>query len=174
MVALQHIFLYTGLWGTKVLGGYMGRNKIALIGGGNIGGSLAHLCGLRTLADVVIIDRSGTVAQGKSLDIMQSSAIECYDIDLSGSSDYKNIEGSNVVIITAGVPRQPGMSRDDLLSVNAEVIKTVAQNVKQYCPNAFVIMVTNPLDAMVYAFQKESGLPHKGMSLGKTRPRLSG
>lgn len=144
----------------KTRGVIMGRNKIALIGGGNIGGVLAHLCGLRALADVVIIDRNGTTAEGKSLDIMQSSAIEGYDINLSGSSDYKNIAESDVVIVTAGVPRQPGMSRDDLLGVNAEVIKTVAQNVKQFCPNAFVIIVTNPLDAMVYVFQKESGLPH--------------
>jgi malate dehydrogenase len=138
----------------------MKRHKIALIGGGNIGGVLAHLCGLRALADVVIIDRKDGTAAGKALDLSQSSAIESYDTVFSGSSDYKSIEGSDVVIVTAGVPRQPGMSRDDLLSVNAEVIKTVAQSVKQYCPNAFVIIVTNPLDAMVYVFQKESGLSH--------------
>jgi malate dehydrogenase len=135
------------------------RKKIALIGGGNIGGTLAHLCGLRELGDVVILDRGGTIAAGKALDIEQSSAIESYDARMTGTSDYPAIAGSDVVIITAGIPRQPGMSRDDLLSTNAEVMKTVAQGVKQYCPKAFVIVVTNPLDAMVYVFQKESGLP---------------
>lgn len=138
------------------------RNKIALIGGGNIGGTLAHLCGLKELGDVVILDRGGTVAAGKALDIEQSSTVEGYDADLYGTSDYKDIEGADVVIITAGVPRQPGMSRDDLLSVNLEVMKTVGAGVKEHCPDAFVIVVTNPLDAMVYAFQKYSGLPpHK-------------
>lgn len=138
----------------------MRRAKIALIGGGNIGGTLAHLCGLRDLGDVVILDRGGSVAQGKALDIEQSSAIECYDCSLTGTSEYKDIEGADVVIVTAGVPRQPGMSRDDLLSVNLDVMKIVGQGVKEHCPNAFVIIVTNPLDAMVYAFQKASGLPH--------------
>lgn len=136
------------------------RKKIALIGGGNIGGTLAHLAGLKGLGDVVILDRSEGVAAGKSLDIEQSSTLEHYDVSLSGAKDYKGIAGADVVIVTAGVPRQPGMSRDDLLSVNADVIKVVAQGVKEYCPNAFVIIVTNPLDAMVYVFQKESGLPH--------------
>lgn len=135
------------------------RNKIALIGGGNIGGTLAHLCGLKNLGDVVILDRGGGVASGKALDIEQSSTVEGYDCHMSGTNDYKDIEGADVVIVTAGVPRQPGMSRDDLLSVNVEVIKTVAQGVKQYAPKAFCIIVTNPLDAMVYTFQKESGLP---------------
>jgi malate dehydrogenase len=135
------------------------RAKIGLVGGGNIGGTIAHLCGLKNLGDVVILDRGGSVAQGKSLDIEQSSAIECYDANLSGTADYHDLAGSDVVIVTAGVPRTPGMSRDDLLSVNLEVIKTVAQGVKENCPDAFVIIVTNPLDAMVYAFQKESGLP---------------
>jgi malate dehydrogenase len=138
------------------------RNKIALIGGGNIGGTLAHLCGLKELGDVVILDRGGGVASGKALDIEQSSTVEGYDAALSGTSDYKDIKGADVVIITAGVPRQPGMSRDDLLSVNLEVMKSVAEGVKAHAPNAFVIVVTNPLDAMVYAFQKYSGLPaHK-------------
>lgn len=135
------------------------RNKIALIGGGNIGGTLAHLCGLKELGDVVILDRGGGVASGKALDIEQSSTVEGYDAALSGTSDYKDIKGADVVIITAGVPRQPGMSRDDLLSVNLEVMKSVAEGVKAHAPNAFVIVVTNPLDAMVYAFQKYSGLP---------------
>lgn len=138
------------------------RKKIALIGGGNIGGTLAHLCGLRELGDVVILDRGSGIASGKALDIEQSAAIEQYDSFMSGTSSYENIAGADVVIITAGVPRQPGMSRDDLLSVNVDVIKVVAQGVRDHCPNAFVIVVTNPLDAMVYSFQKESGLPaHK-------------
>ena len=135
------------------------RNKIALIGGGNIGGTLAHLAGLRDLGNVVILDRGSGVAAGKALDLEQSSTIENFDSGMSGTSDYKDLEGSDVVIITAGVPRKPGMSRDDLLSVNNEVMETAGKGVKQYCPNAFVIIVTNPLDAMVYAFQKASGLP---------------
>lgn len=135
------------------------RNKIALIGGGNIGGTLAHLCGLKDIGDVIIMDRGGTVAAGKALDIEQSSTIEAYDSRYTGTSEYKDIAGADVVIITAGVPRQPGMSRDDLLNVNLEVMKTVGEGVKEHCPNAFVIVVTNPLDAMVYAFQKYSGLP---------------
>jgi malate dehydrogenase len=135
------------------------RHRIALIGGGNIGGTLAHLCGLRNFGEVIVLDRGGGVASGKALDIEQSSTVEGYDCKMYGTNDYKDIEGADVVIITAGIPRQPGMSRDDLLSVNVEVIRTVAQGVKQYAPNAFCIIVTNPLDAMVYAFQKESGLP---------------
>lgn len=136
------------------------KAKIALIGGGNIGGTLAHLCGIKNLGDVIILDRGGGVAKGKALDIEQSTTIEGYDANYSGTSDYKDIEGADVVIITAGVPRTPGMSRDDLLATNTEVINAVAAGVKQYCPKAFVIVVTNPLDAMVYAFQKASGLPH--------------
>jgi malate dehydrogenase len=135
------------------------RAKITLIGGGNIGGTLAHLCGIKNLGDVVIIDRGGTVAAGKALDIEQSSSMEGYDSKLWGTADYSMAKGSDVVIITAGVPRQPGMSRDDLLSVNADVMRQVAKGVKENCPKAFVIVVTNPLDAMVYIFQKESGLP---------------
>jgi malate dehydrogenase len=138
------------------------RNKIALIGGGNIGGTLAHLCSIRQLGDVVIVDRTTDFAKGKSLDIEQSSPVDASDIHLLGTSDYKDIKGADVVIITAGVPRQPGMSRDDLLSVNVEVMKVAAKGVEENCPDAFVIVVTNPLDAMVYSFQKESGLPaHK-------------
>lgn len=135
------------------------RNKIALIGGGNIGGTLAHLCGVKGFGDVVILDRGGEVASGKALDIAQSAAVEGYDAKFSGTADYKDIAGSDVVIVTAGVPRQPGMSRDDLLSVNLEVMKTVGEGIKKHCPDAFVIVVTNPLDAMVYALQKYSGLP---------------
>lgn len=136
------------------------RNKIALIGGGNIGGTLAHLCGLKHLGDIVVLDRNAEFASGKSLDISQSSPVEAFDANITGTADYKDLEGSDVVIITAGVPRQPGMSRDDLIGVNAEVIRTAAHGVRDNCPDAFVIIVTNPLDAMVYAFQKESGLPH--------------
>ena len=135
------------------------RNKIALIGGGNIGGTIAHLCGLKELGDIIILDRGGEVASGKALDIEQSAPVEAYDANYKGTADYKDIEGADVVIITAGIPRQPGMSRDDLLSVNMEVMKTVADGIKKYCPEAFVIVVTNPLDAMVYAFQQYSGLP---------------
>lgn len=138
------------------------RHKIGLIGGGNIGGTLAHLAGVKGLGDVVILDRTATFAQGKALDIEQSSAVEAYDSNIIGTSDYKDLKGCEVVIITAGVARKPGMSRDDLLNVNNEVMKTCAAGIKQYCPDAFVIVVTNPLDAMVYAFQKASGLPaHK-------------
>lgn len=136
-----------------------GRKKIALIGGGNIGGTLAHLCGINELGDVVLLDRGGTVAAGKALDISQSSAVECYDAGFSGTSDYKDIAGSDVVIVTAGVPRQPGMSRDDLLKVNLEVMQQVGEGLKKYAKDAFVIVVTNPLDVMVYALQKYSGLP---------------
>lgn len=135
------------------------RNKIALIGGGNIGGTLAHLCGIKELADVVIIDRGGGVAAGKALDIEQSSAIEGYDINFTGSADYSSIKGCDVAIVTAGVPRQPGMSRDDLLTTNLNVMKAVAEGISTNCPDAFVIVVTNPLDAMVYALKEFSGLP---------------
>jgi malate dehydrogenase len=143
------------------------RRKIALVGGGNIGGTLAHLFGLRRMGDVVILDRGGGVAAGKALDLSQSSALEGYDVKFSGTADYHDINGSDVVIVTAGVPRQPGMSRDDLLAVNLEVMKTVGEGIKQNCPDAFVIVVTNPMDAMVYALQKHSGLPaHKVVGMG--------
>lgn len=140
------------------MGKMVKRHKIGLVGGGNIGGTLAHLCGLRSMGDVIILDRGGGVAAGKSLDIEQSSTLEGYDCKLTGTSDYKDLKGCDVVIVTAGVPRQPGMSRDDLLAVNSEVMKTVGEGIKQNCPDAFVIVVTNPLDAMVYALQKHSGL----------------
>lgn len=136
------------------------RNKIALIGSGNIGGTLAHLIGIKGLGDVIMIDHTSGVAAGKSLDISQAAAITKNEGTFQGSSDYKNIEGADLIIITAGVPRKPGMSRDDLLNVNADVIKEVADQVKTHAPEAFVIVITNPLDAMVYAFQKRSGLPH--------------
>jgi malate dehydrogenase len=140
----------------------MARNKIALIGAGNIGGTLAHLIGLKELGDVVLFDVFGGVAAGKALDIMQSGPVDGFDSHMAGGSDYSAIAGSDVVIITAGFPRQPGMSRDDLVAKNAGVIAQVAEGVKTHCPNAFVIVITNPLDAMVWVFQQKSGLPaHK-------------
>ena len=135
------------------------RTKIALIGGGNIGGTLAHLAAVKNLGDVVLFDISDGRARGKTLDIAQGATIEGSDCKLKGTNDYKDIEGSDVVIITAGIPRKPGMSRDDLVSTNASVMKEVAHGIKKYAPNAFVIVITNPLDAMVYVVQKESGLP---------------
>lgn len=134
------------------------RTKIALIGGGKIGVTLAHLISLRELADIVMFDLSEGPSQGKTLDISQAGAITGSDIIAKGTNNYKDIEGSDAIIVTAGVPRSPGMSRDDLINVNTTVIKTVASNIKQYAPNAFVIVITNPLDAMVYVMLKESGL----------------
>lgn len=137
------------------------RNKISVIGGGNIGGTLAHLAALKGMGDVVILDRTSDYAKGKALDLEHTLPVEGMDSNITGTADYKDIEGSDVIIITAGIPRQPGMSRDDLLSTNAEVMKSVGEYVKKHASNAFVIIVTNPLDAMVYAFQKFSGMPHK-------------
>jgi malate dehydrogenase len=140
----------------------MARNKIALIGAGNIGGTLAHLIGLKDLGDVVMFDVFGGVAAGKALDLMQSSPVDGFDSAMSGGSDYAAIAGSDVVIVTAGFPRMPGMSRDDLLTKNAGVIATVAEGIKTHCPDAFVIVITNPLDVMVWVMQQKSGLPaHK-------------
>ena len=133
--------------------------KIALIGGGNIGGTLAHIASREALGDVVLFDLSGGKAKGKALDIAQSATIDNSDCSIIGTDDYKDITGADVVIVTAGIARKPGMSRDDLVAINTEVIKTVAQGIKQYAPKAFVIVITNPLDAMVYVMQKESGLP---------------
>ncbi len=135
------------------------RKKIALIGAGMIGGTLAHLAETKQLGDVVLFDISEGLPQGKALDIAQSSSVDGSDVHLKGTNDYKDIEGSDVVIVTAGVPRKPGMSRDDLVNVNTGIIKTVAENIKKYAPDAFVIVITNPLDAMVYVMQKVSGLP---------------
>lgn len=137
----------------------MARNKIALVGAGNIGGTLAHLAGLRELGDVVLFDVFGGVAAGKALDLMQSGPVDHFDIDFSGSSDYAAIAGADVVIVTAGFPRKPGMSRDDLLAKNAEVMGQVGEGIRKYCPDAFVICITNPLDVMVWALQQKSGLP---------------
>src|SRR5579884_2472450 len=136
------------------------RKKIALVGAGMIGGTLAHLAELKHLGDVVLFDIAEGLPQGKALDISQSSTIDSNDIRLKGTNDYKDIEGADVVIVTAGVPRKPGMSRDDLVNINTGIVKTVAENIKKYCPKAFVIVITNPLDAMVWVMQKVSGLPH--------------
>jgi malate dehydrogenase len=133
------------------------RSKIALIGAGNIGGTLAHLLALKQLGDVVLFDKIEGVPQGKALDILQAMAIEGSDCSVIGTNDYKDIEGSDVVIVTAGVPRKPGMSRDDLLSINADIIKSVATGIKEHAPNAFVIVITNPLDAMVQVMLKATG-----------------
>lgn len=135
------------------------RNKISLIGAGNIGGTLAHLAGLKNLGDVVVLDINDGVAKGKALDIEQSSVVEDFDANLIGTKDYADIANSDVIIVTAGIARKPGMSRDDLLNTNTAIIKSVAQNIKEYSPNAFVIVITNPLDVMVYVMQKVSGLP---------------
>jgi malate dehydrogenase len=137
----------------------MARKKIALIGAGNIGGTLAHLIGLKDLGDVALFDVFGGVAAGKALDLMQSGPIEGFDARMTGGSDYQAIEGADVVIVTAGFPRQPGMSRDDLIGKNAGVIAEVAGGIKRYCPEAFVIVITNPLDAMVWVMREKSGLP---------------
>ncbi|MFN3347864.1 malate dehydrogenase [Pseudorhodoplanes sp.] len=143
----------------------MARPKIALIGSGQIGGTLAHLIGLRELGDVVMFDIAEGVPQGKSLDIAQSSPIDGFDAKLSGANSYDAIEGASVCIVTAGVPRKPGMSRDDLLGINLKVMEQVGTGIKKYAPNAFVICITNPLDAMVWALQKFSGMP-KNMVVG--------
>ncbi len=137
----------------------MARNKIALVGAGNIGGTLALLAGLKQLGDIVLFDIVEGVPQGKALDIAQSGPIEGFDAKLLGANDYRPIKGADVVIVTAGVPRKPGMSRDDLLEINSNVVKSVADGIKRHCPKAFVICITNPLDAMVWVLQQASGLP---------------
>ncbi|WP_160121423.1 malate dehydrogenase [Rhodovarius lipocyclicus] len=137
----------------------MARKKIALVGAGNIGGTLAHLIGLKELGDVVMFDVFPGVASGKALDIMQSGPVDGFDSHMVGTGDYSAIAGADVVIVTAGFPRMPGMSRDDLVSKNAGVIAQVAEGIKNNCPDAFVIVITNPLDAMVWVMQQKSGLP---------------
>jgi malate dehydrogenase len=139
----------------------MARNKIALIGAGHIGGTLALLVGLKELGDVVLFDIIDGVPQGKSLDIAQASPVEGFDAAISGSTDYSAIAGADVVIVTAGVPRKPGMSRDDLISVNAKVVRSVGEAIKSHCHGAFVITITNPLDVMVWVMREASGLPHE-------------
>jgi malate dehydrogenase len=137
----------------------MARKKIALIGAGMIGGTLAHLIGLKELGDVVLFDIIEGVPGGKSLDIWQAGAVEGFDAKYKPANAYADIEGADVIIITAGVPRKPGMSRDDLLSINIKVMDQAGAGIKKYAPNAFVIVITNPLDAMVWALQKACGLP---------------
>ena len=137
----------------------MARNKIALIGAGQIGGTLALLAGLKELGDVVLFDIADGVPQGKALDLAEAAPVEGFDAKLSGASSYEAIAGSDVIIVTAGVPRKPGMSRDDLLGINLKVMEAVGAGIKQHAPDAFVICITNPLDAMVWALQKASGLP---------------
>jgi malate dehydrogenase len=137
----------------------MARKKIALIGAGQIGGTLALLVGLKELGDVVMFDIVDGVPQGKSLDIAEAAPVEGFDAHVAGSNDYSAIKGADVVIVTAGVPRKPGMSRDDLIGINAKVVKSVGEAIKTHCPNAFVITITNPLDVMVWVMREASGLP---------------
>jgi len=137
----------------------MARKKIALVGGGMIGGTLAHLCALKGLGDVVLFDVIEGLPQGKALDLLEAGPIEGYDVHLRGTNDYADVRGADVCIVTAGVPRKPGMSRDDLLGINAKIVGTVADNIKAYAPAAFVIVLTNPLDAMVTLMKERTGLP---------------
>src|SRR6202008_1171639 len=143
----------------------MARQRIALIGAGQIGGTLAHLVGLKELGDVVLFDIAEGIPQGKALDLIQSSPIEGFDARFSGTNSYEAIQGADVCIVTAGVPRKPGMSRDDLLGINLKVMGQVGAGIRKYCPESFVICITNPLDAMVWALQKACGLP-KNMVVG--------
>ena len=135
------------------------RKKITLVGAGQIGGTLAHLIALKELGDVVLFDVAEGVAKGKALDIAQSSPVNGFNINLSGTNDYEDTKNSDVIIITAGIPRKPGMTRDDLLGINLKIIKQVAEGIKKTSPNAFVICITNPLDVIVMALEKYSGLP---------------
>src|SRR5882762_755116 len=138
----------------------MPRNRIALIGGGQIGGTLAHLIGLKELGDAVLFDIVEGLPQGKTLDIAQSGPVEGFDAKFKGTNSYADIAGADVVIVTAGVPRKPGMSRDDLLGINLKVMGAVGDGIRNYAPKAFVICITNPLDAMVWALRQFCGLPH--------------
>src|SRR6185295_13656815 len=140
-------------------GSSMARKKIALVGAGQIGGTLALLAGLKDLGDVVLFDVVEGVPQGKSLDIAQAAPVEGFDATYVGTNTYDALKGADVVIVTAGIPRKPGMSRDDLIATNAKVIDTVGKNIKEQCPEAFVIVITNPLDVMVFVMQEASGLP---------------
>jgi malate dehydrogenase len=137
----------------------MARNRIALIGGGQIGGTLAHLAGIKELGEVILFDIVDGIPQGKSLDLSQAAPVEGFDAKFKGVNEYAEIKDADVVIVTAGVPRKPGMSRDDLLEINLKVMEQVGAGLRKYAPDAFVICVTNPLDAMVWALQKTSGLP---------------
>ena len=138
----------------------MARKKIALVGAGNIGGTLAHLAALKGLGDIVLFDVAEGIPQGKALDLSQCGPVEGFDASITGSNDYADIAGADVVIVTAGVARKPGMSRDDLIGINLKVMKAVGEGIRDNCPDAFVICITNPLDAMVWALREFSGLPH--------------
>ncbi|MEO8547441.1 MAG: malate dehydrogenase [Sphingomicrobium sp.] len=138
----------------------MARRKIALIGAGMIGGTLAHLAAMRELGDIVLFDIAEGIPEGKALDIAQAGPVDDFDAKLKGSSDYADIAGADVCIVTAGIARKPGMSRDDLLGINLKVMKAVGEGIKTHAPNSFVICITNPLDAMVWALREFSGLPH--------------
>jgi malate dehydrogenase len=138
----------------------MARPKIALIGGGQIGGVLAQLAALRELGDIVLFDIVEGLPQGKTLDIAEAAPVDGFDVSLKGTNDYKDIEGSDVVIVTAGLPRKPGMSRDDLIEVNSKIMTQVSEGIKQYAPNSFVIVISNPLDAMVTLCQRITGFPY--------------
>ncbi|MCH8095673.1 MAG: malate dehydrogenase [Proteobacteria bacterium] len=137
----------------------MARKKIALVGAGNIGGTLAHLAGLKELGDIVLFDVVDGLPQGKALDLAQSSPVEDFDARIAGANHYRALKGADVVIVTAGIARKPGMSRDDLIEINTGIISTVAAGIKRYCKDAFVIVITNPLDAMVWVMREASGLP---------------
>jgi malate dehydrogenase len=139
----------------------MARKKIALIGAGMIGGTLAHLAAIREMGDIILVDVAEGIPQGKALDLAQAGPIEGYDAKLTGTQDYAGIAGADVCIVTAGIARKPGMSRDDLLGINLKVMKAVGEGIKAHAPDAFVICVTNPLDAMVWALREFSGLPHR-------------
>ena len=139
----------------------MARNKIALIGAGNIGGTLALLAGLKELGDIVLFDIVDGIPQGKALDLAQGSTVEGYDAKITGANRYSALRGADVVVVTAGVPRKPGMSRDDLIGINTNVMKSVGAGIKKNCPKAFVICITNPLDVMVQVLRDACGLPHK-------------
>src|SRR5205809_2736213 len=137
----------------------MARKKIALVGAGMIGGTLAHLCALKGLGDVVLFDVIEGLPQGKALDLLEAGPIEGYDVHLRGTNDYADVRGADVCIVTAGVPRKPGMSRDDLLGINAKIVGTVADNIRTHAANSFVIVLTNPLDALVTLMKQRTGLP---------------
>ena len=138
----------------------MARKKIALIGGGQIGGVLAQLCALRELGDVVLFDIVEGLPQGKMLDIAEVGPVDRYDVELKGTNTYEDIKGADIVIVTAGLPRKPGMSRDDLIEVNSKIMTQVSEGIKQYAPNSIVIVISNPLDAMVTLCQKITGFPY--------------
>src|SRR5437016_8669525 len=137
----------------------MARNKIALVGAGQVGGTIAHLAGLKELGDIVVFDVVEDMPQGKALDIVQGSTIEGYDAVVEGSNDYADIAGADIVVVTAGIARRPGMSPDDLIGTYAKIVVTVGAAIKKYCPEAFVITITNPLDVMVWVMREACGLP---------------